>query len=83
MACSADLRLGDGVCVCSMSQGRAGAGAIDATQRRSPRSALGIATTVINSAALLFVPYEDLQAEVDGACRNLRNQAATSEGAKR
>jgi hypothetical protein len=50
---------------------------------RSPRSALEIITTVINSAALPFVLYEDLQAEVLGACRNLRNQAATSEGAKR
>jgi hypothetical protein len=50
---------------------------------RSPRSALGLASTVINSAALLFVPYEGLQAEVYRACRILRNQAATSEGAKR
>jgi hypothetical protein len=50
---------------------------------RSPRSALGIAATrVITSAALRFVLYEDLQAEVYGACRNHRNQAATSEGAK-
>ena len=38
---------------------------------------------VINSAALPFVPYEGLQAEGYGACRSLRNQAATSEGAKR
>jgi hypothetical protein len=50
---------------------------------RSPRSAPGLATMVMNSAALPFVLYEDLQAEVLGACRNLRNQAATSEGAKR
>ena len=42
-----------------------------------------MATAVIHSAALRFVPYEDLQAEVYGACRNLRHQAATSEGAKR
>jgi hypothetical protein len=48
---------------------------------RSPRSTLAIAITVMNSAALPFVA--DLQAEGDGACRNLRNQAATSEGAKR
>jgi hypothetical protein len=31
---------------------------------RSPRSALGLATTVMNSAALPFVPYEDLHAKV-------------------
>ena len=46
-------------------------------------SALGIATTVINSAALPFVPYEGLQAKVYGACRILRNQAATTKGTKR
>jgi hypothetical protein len=34
-------------------------------------------------AALGFVPCEDLQAEGYGAYRNLLNQAATSEGAKR
>jgi hypothetical protein len=45
--------------------------------------ALGIATTVINSAALPLVPYEDLQVEVYGAYLNLHNEAATSEGAKR
>jgi hypothetical protein len=50
---------------------------------RSPRSTLAIAITVMNSAALPFVPDEDLQAEGDGACRSLRNQAATREGAKR
>jgi hypothetical protein len=50
---------------------------------RSPASEPGIATTVISSAALPFVPYQDLQAEVDGACRSFNNQAATSEGAKR
>ena len=50
---------------------------------RSPRRALGIGTTVINSAALRFVPYEDLQAEGYEAYRNLCDQAATSEGAKR
>ena len=38
---------------------------------------------VMNSAALRFVPSEDLQAEGDGAHRNLCDQAATSEGAKR
>jgi hypothetical protein len=38
---------------------------------------------VISSAALRLVSSGDLQAEVYGACRNLRNQAATSEGAKR
>jgi hypothetical protein len=37
----------------------------------------------INSAALRFVPYEDLQAEGYGAHRKLLNQAATTEGAKR
>ena len=83
MACSADPRLGDGVVVCSKSQGRAGAGAVDATQRAVTMSALGVATTVINSAALPFVPYEGLQAEGYGACRSLRHRAATSEGAKR
>jgi hypothetical protein len=31
---------------------------------RSPRRALGIVTTVVNSAALRFVPSEDLHAEV-------------------
>jgi hypothetical protein len=30
-----------------------------------------------------FVPSEGLHAEVQGACRNLRNQAATTKGAKR
>ena len=54
-----------------------------ATQRAVTQELAGIVTTVINSAALPFVPYEDLQAEVVGACWNLRNQAATSEGAKR
>src|SRR6266498_2580281 len=44
------------------------------TQQRT-----GASSTVINSAALLFVPYEGLQAEGYGACRILRNQAATSE----
>jgi hypothetical protein len=39
---------------------------------RSPRGALGIGTTVIDSATLRFVPYEDLQAEGFGACRKLR-----------
>ena len=65
------------------SAGRAGAGAVDATQRAVTRSALEIVTTVINLAALRFVPSEDLQAAVYGACRNLLNQAATIEGAKR
>ena len=37
----------------------------------------------INSAALRFLPYEDLQAEGYGAYRKLLNQAATTEGAKR
>jgi hypothetical protein len=41
---------------CSISQGPAGTGAVDATQRASPRRALGIVTTVIDSAALRFVP---------------------------
>jgi hypothetical protein len=50
---------------------------------RSPRSALEIVTTVINSAAQPFVPYDDLQAEANGACRNVRNQAARIEGVKR
>ncbi len=50
---------------------------------RSPGSALGRATTVISSAALRFVPYEDLQVEGYGACRSFRNQAAATEGAKR
>jgi peptide methionine sulfoxide reductase MsrB len=36
----------------------------------------------INSAALGLVPYEDLRAEVYGAYRNLRNQAAATKGAK-
>ena len=46
------------------------------------RSALGVARAVSNSTALPFVPYEGLQAKVYGACRILRNQAGTSEGAK-
>ena len=37
----------------------------------------------ISSAALRFVPHEDLQAEGYGAYRKLLNQAATTEGAKR
>ena len=37
----------------------------------------------MNLAALRFVPSEDLHAELEGACRRLRNQAAISEGAKR
>ena len=37
---------------------------------------------VINSAALRLVPCEDLQAEGDGACRELLSQAETIEGAK-
>ena len=84
MACSADPRLGDGVVV-SARYRKDEQALVQLTRRsgRSPGSALGIATTVSNSAALPFVPYEDLQAEVYGACRNLRNQAATSEGAKR
>jgi peptide-methionine (S)-S-oxide reductase len=49
---------------------------------RSPRRALEIVTTVISSAALRFVPSEDLHAEVEGACWSLLNQAATIEGAK-
>ena len=36
----------------------------------------------INSAALRLVPCEDLQAEGDGACRELLSQAETIEGAK-
>ena len=38
---------------------------------------------VMNSAALLFVLYEDLQAEGYGACRKLLSQVVTIEGAKR
>jgi hypothetical protein len=57
--------------------------AVDATQRAVTQERTGASQYVINSAALLFVPYEGLQAEVYGACRILRNQAATSEGAKR
>ena len=37
----------------------------------------------INSAALRSVRYEELQAQGYGAYRELRNQAATTEGAKR
>jgi peptide methionine sulfoxide reductase msrA/msrB len=37
----------------------------------------------ISSPALHFVPSENLQAEGYGADRNLLNQAATTEGAKR
>jgi peptide methionine sulfoxide reductase MsrB len=37
----------------------------------------------ISSPALRFVPSENLQAEGYGAYRNLLNQAATIEGAKR
>jgi hypothetical protein len=47
-----------------MSQGRAGAAAVDATQRTVTQERLGIATTVINSAALWFVASEDLHAKV-------------------
>ena len=54
-----------------------------ARRRVVPRRALEIVTTVSNSAALRFVPFRDLHAEVQGACRNLRSQAAKSEGAKR
>jgi peptide methionine sulfoxide reductase MsrB len=65
---------------------------------RSPRSALGTATAGqvlaggpveggrryrITSAALRFVPREDLQAGGYEAYRNLRNQATTTKGAKR
>ena len=66
---------------------------------RSPRRALGTATTVTSQRmapleesgpAILhqlgrvgFVACEDLQAEGYGAYRNLCDQAATSEGAKR
>jgi peptide methionine sulfoxide reductase MsrB len=66
---------------------------------RSPSSALGTATTGqvlaggpvgeggrrygISSAALRLVPHDDLPAEGDGAYRNLLNQPATTEGAKR
>ena len=39
--------------------------------------------TGINSAALRFVPYEDLEAEGYGVYRQLLNQAATTKGAKR
>jgi hypothetical protein len=84
MACRADPRLGDGVAV-SARYPKDEQALVQLTRRRarSPRSAPGTATTVINSAALRFVPDDDLQAEVYGACRSLRNQAATSEGAKR
>ena len=76
--------MGDGVVV-SARYGKDEQALVQLTRRgaRSPRSALGRAATVGNSAALRFVPYEDLEAEGYGACRNLRNQAATSEGAKR
>ena len=84
MACSADPRLGDEVVVSARS-GKDEQALVQLTRRsaRSPRKALGIATMVISSAALRLVSSDDLQAEVYGACRNLRNQAATSEGAKR
>jgi hypothetical protein len=84
MACSADPRSGDGVVV-SARYRKDEQALVRLTRRsgRSPRSALGTVTTVITSAALPFVPDDDLQAAVYGAYRNLRNQAATSEGAKR
>jgi hypothetical protein len=40
------------------------AGAVAERSARSPMRALEIVTTVINSAALRFVPSEDLQTEV-------------------
>ena len=49
----------------------------------SPRRALEIVTTVINSGALRFVPHEDLQTEGYGAYWNLLNQGTTTKGAKR
>jgi len=50
---------------------------------RSPRSALEIVTTVINSAALPFLPYEDLQAEVLGGVPEPPQSSRDNEGAKR
>jgi hypothetical protein len=50
---------------------------------RSPRSALEIVTTVINSGALPFLPYEDLQAEVLGGVPELPQSSRDKRGAKR
>jgi hypothetical protein len=83
MTCRADPRLGDGVVSARYRKDEQALVQLTRRGARSPRSKLGIVTTVINSAAPPFVPYEDLQVEVYGACRSLRNQAATSEGAKR
>ena len=83
MACRADPRLGDGVVFARYGDDELALVQLTRRGVRSPRSARGIGSTVIHSAAPPFVPYEGLQVEVYGACRSLRNQAATSEGAKR
>ena len=55
-------------------------GAVDATQRAVTMSALGVATTVINSAALPFVPYEGLPGSLrNQAADKRRSEAMTSE----
>jgi hypothetical protein len=58
---------------------------VQVTRRRAPFTQERTENShyVINSAALLFVPYEDLQAEDYGACRKLLSQVVTIEGAKR
>ena len=74
-------------------------GVVDATQRASPGSALGTVTAGqvlaggpveeggrrygISWAGTGLVAHQDLPAEGDGAYRNLLNQPATTEGAKR
>jgi hypothetical protein len=68
--CGADPRLGDGVVVSARYDEQA---LVQLTRRRmrSPGSALGRATTVTSSAALRFMPYEDLQVEVYGGLPEL------------
>ena len=56
---------------------------VDATQRGRPRAHWGQPPRSFDSGRAAVVPSEDLRAEADGVCRSLRNQAATSEGAKR
>jgi hypothetical protein len=62
--CIADPRLGEGVVVSARQQDEQALVQLTRRGTRSPASAPGIATTVINSAALRFVRSEDLQAEV-------------------
>src|SRR5215217_8145190 len=67
-------RLGDGAVVSARyRKDEQALGQLTRRSARSPRSALEIVTTVINSAALPFLPYEDLQAEVLACDLTLRH----------